>query len=89
MTKAQILAHLEKETAIQANKTARYRGKYECRTDPRPSSKLVGLIGTTIVASMFGLIALTDVRIVWIHLKAAISNKYTLFHSRKVKPKGR
>ena len=53
MTKAQILAHLEKETAIQANKTARYRGKYECRDDPRPSSKLVGLIGTAIVASMF------------------------------------
>jgi len=89
MTQSQILAHLEKETAIQVNTTARYRGKYESRDDPRPSSKLVGLIGTAIFASMFGLIALTDVRIVWIHLKAAISNKYKLFHTRKVKPKGR
>jgi len=89
MSQAQILAHLKKETAIQVNKTARYRGKYESRNDPRPSSKLVGLIGTAIVSSIFGVIALTDVSIVLTHLKAAISNKYKLFHTRKVKPYGR
>jgi len=89
MTQTQILAHMEKETAIQVNTTARYRGKYECRDDPRPSSKLLGLIGTAIVSSIFGVIALTDVSIVLTHLKAAVSNKYKLFHTRKVKPMGR
>ena len=88
MTQAQILAHLEKETAIQVNKTARHKATFESRADPRPSSKLIGLIGTAIVSSIFGVIALTDVRIVLIHLKAAISNKYKLFYTRKIKPKG-
>ena len=86
MTQAQILTHLEKKTAIQVNTTTRYRGKYESRDDPRPSSKLVGLIGTAIVSSIFGVIALTDVSIVLTHLKAVIYNKYKLFHTRKVKP---
>jgi len=83
MTHAQILAHLEKETKIQTNKTARHKAKFESREDPRPSSKLIGLIRTVIVSSIFGIIALTDVRIAWIHLKAAISNKYKLFKYEK------
>jgi len=87
MTQAQILTHLEKETAIQVNKTARYRAKYECRADPRTSSKVLGLIGITIVVSVAGVIVLMDIRIVLIHLRAAISKNYKLFHTRKVTPK--
>jgi len=86
MTKAQIQAYLEKETAIQVNTTARYRAKYECRADPRTSSKIIGLMGSAIVATVAGVVALTDISIVLKHLKAAISNNYKLFHTRKVKP---
>jgi len=89
MTQAQILAHLEKETAIQENATARYRAKYECRADSRTSSKILGLMGSAIVATVAGVVALTDISIVLIHLKAAITNNYKLFHTRKVKPMGR
>jgi len=63
MTQAQMLAHLEKETAIQVNKAARHKAQFKSRADPRPSSKLIGLIGPVIVSSICGVVVLTDVRI--------------------------
>lgn len=61
MTQEEIIDQLVKDTAIATNSTALAKSKYISMTDPRESSRIMGLTGASVMGSVFGLIMLLDV----------------------------
>ena len=80
MTQEQIIAYLIKETAIQKNQTSLSLYKLTSHSDPRASSFLIGLIGIGIIASILGLVILTDIPIIFKHFVAALRNRHELLY---------
>ena len=77
MTQDEIIAKLIHDTSIGENITALEANKLKCMTDSRVSSKIVGLVGTAIISSVFGLIVFIDVSTVVAKVWQARKTIYT------------
>jgi len=95
MTQEDIIAYLIQETKIDTRNTTLNLNKLKCRSDPRPSSKAIGLICSAVLGSLLGLIVLSDIPKLVKHLKTAerviyhnikIANSYAM---SKLRPDGR
>jgi len=85
MTESQIIDYLVLETAIQANNTAKNRAKLISRPDPRKSSTVVGLVGAVIIVSVLGVVFLSDVPTLLIHLKGAVTNNHEMLYKGRLR----
>ena len=73
LTQDEILTFLTKELTIQKNATSLSLYKLKSREDPRPTSAIVGVIGSVLIGGMFGLLLLSDVPLLVRHLRAAVT----------------
>lgn len=61
MTQDEIISKLIEDTSIEGNTTALALSKLQCMQDSRTSSKIVGLAGSAVMATVFGSIVFIDV----------------------------
>jgi len=73
LTQDEILTFLTKELTIQKNATSLSLYKLKSREEPRPTSAIVGVIGSVLIGGMFGLLLLSDAPILVRHLRAAVT----------------
>lgn len=69
MTQDEIIAFLIIQTEIPSNSTASSFNKYHCMEDSRISSKIMGLIGSIIIATVFGILLTVDLINFYSHCK--------------------
>jgi len=81
MTQEDIIAYLIQETKIDTRNTTLNLNKLKCRSDPRPSSKAIGLICSAILGSLLGLVVLSDIPKLVTHLKTA---GRVIYHNIKI-----
>jgi len=84
-TEDQIIDYLVRETAIQANNTAKNRAKLICHSDLRTSSTVVGLVGAVIIVSVLCVVFMTDVPIFLKHLKGVVTSNYEMLYKGRLK----
>ena len=78
LTDEQIIKYLTKELTISKNSTALSQYKLKSRSDPRQSSKVVGVVGSALIIGVFGLVLLTDIPALIRHMRAAVTGRREL-----------
>ena len=70
LTQLQIQKYLIKELLIPQNETGRAKNKLISRTDSRQSSVSMGIVGAAFLCGMYGLLFLSDVPYLNLHIRA-------------------
>ena len=70
LTQLQIQKYLIKELLIPKNETGLAKNKLISRTDSRQSSVIMGIVGAAFLCGMFGLLFLSDVPYLILHIRA-------------------
>jgi len=75
LNQSQIQEYLTKELRIPKNSTAMAKNKLISRSDPRMSSTIVGGVSSALICILFGLLFLSDMRLLILQIRAALTGK--------------
>ena len=75
LTQHQILEYLTKKLHITTNATGLAKNKLISRSDPRESSKTMGIVGVALIFGMFGLMFLSDIPPLILHIRATFTGR--------------
>jgi len=75
LTQPQILEYLTKELRIPQNETGQAKNKLISRSDLRQSSTNLGIVGSALLCVMFGLLFLSDVPYLILHIRATCTGR--------------
>ena len=78
LTQPQILEYLTKELRIPQNETGQAKNKLISRSDLRQSSTNLGIVGSALLCVMFGLLFLSDVPYLILHIRATWTGRPNL-----------
>ena len=75
LTQSQIQEYLIKELHISNNSTALAKNKLRSRSDPRQYSTMLGVVGSALICVLFGLLFLSDMRLLILQIRAAVTGR--------------
>ena len=75
LTHLQIQEYLNKELHIPKKTTGLAKNKLICRSDPRLSSTILGVAGSALICTLFGLLFLSDMRLLILKIRAAFTGR--------------
>jgi len=75
LTQSQILEYLTKELHIPKNSTALAKNKLRSRSDSSQYSTSLGVVGSVLICILFGLLFLSDIPLLILHIRVAVTGR--------------